>query len=43
MDGREDEEEVQNVEHNMGTVKTLKLRQAIGMVNRIRFVKMNKG
>jgi hypothetical protein len=43
MDGRENEKEVQNVEHKMGIVKTLKLRQAIGMVNRMRLVKLNKG
>jgi hypothetical protein len=50
MNGREDEEEVGNVgsEHEnmrqkLRTVKTMKLRQMIGVVNSVRLVNLNKG
>jgi hypothetical protein len=55
MDAREDEEEDGNVSsahedvsskyerQKMGTVKMLKLRHMIGMVNRMRLVMINKG
>jgi hypothetical protein len=31
-----------NVRQNMGILKTLKQKQAIGMVNKVRLVKLNK-
>jgi hypothetical protein len=42
MDGMEDEE-VLDVKHKMGTVKTVKPRQAIRIVNRTRLMKLNEG